>query len=123
MYSAHMIYMSKRVAELKQEPSGCPPHGLDWFEDTYQHHYPADLRTPYLFATLDSSWFGGQIMLEWSLEPWAPSLEVDLFRKVGNWHALNLTTDQEVAKQEIDLADADEWSWIVEQIQLMGGAT
>lgn len=96
---------------------GIPPahDGLDWLSEAFDCYYPDDLPPAYLFPTVE-----GRVLTEWSLEPWAPSLEIDLATKRGKWHALNLDTDAEDAK-ELDLANADDWQELAQRIRNLVG--
>jgi hypothetical protein len=91
------------------------PAALDWITTAFEERYPDDLRLPYLFPTP-----AGRALAEWSLAPWSLSLEIDLVAKRGYWHALNLDTDKE-AEKELDLASADDWTWLAEQVRSTGG--
>jgi len=112
-----------RVEELKLLQHGWldgkglapPPATLDWITAAFEERYPDDLRLPYLFPTP-----AGRLLAEWSPAPWSLSLEIDSVAKRGYWHALNLDTDGE-AEKELDLASADEWTWLAEQIRSKGG--
>ena len=113
-----------RVEELKQLQNGWldglgvapPPAVLDWITTVFEERYPDDLRLPYLFPTP-----AGQGLAEWALAPHSLSLEIDPVAKRGHWHALNLNTDAE-AEKELDLASADDWTWLEEQVRSRGGA-
>lgn len=85
--------------------------GLNWLATSFSLNYPDDLPSPYLFPTPE-----GGVLAEWSFEPWAPSLEIELHRKQGIWHALNLETDEETVKA-LDLTNTDDWKWLVEQLR------
>ncbi len=89
--------------------------GLDWLSEAFDCSYPDDLSLPFLFPTPD-----GHVLAEWSLGPWSPSLEVDLAKKRGEWHALHLETDEEETK-ELDLTNTDDWQWLAQQLRRFGG--
>jgi hypothetical protein len=113
----------KRLAELKLlvdgwlDGKGIAPssEGIDWLADTFDSYYPDSLAMPFLFPTPE-----GQILAEWSLRPWSPSIEINLVQKTGYWHVLNLKTDEEVDKQ-LDLTKSSSWIWLGQQIRTMGG--
>ncbi len=90
---------------------------LDWIATAFEENYPDDLRRPYLFPTP-----AGRVLAEWSLSPWSLSLEIDPAIKRGSWHALNIDTDGE-AEKELDLADADDWAWLADQVRSLSGAS
>jgi len=112
-----------RVEELKLLRHGwlhgkglAPAHvDLDWIAATFEERYPDDLRLPYLFPTP-----AGRVLAEWSLDPWSLTLEIDPLAKRGEWHALNVETEDEREK-DTDLAAAEEWAWIADQIRSAGG--
>jgi hypothetical protein len=112
-----------RLEELKElkigwlDGKGSPPShvGLNWLADSFDELYPSDSRRPYLFPTPE-----GNILAEWHLKPWAPSLEIDLSTKRAEWHALNLDTDVEASKK-LDLTKPEDWTWVAEQIRTLGG--
>lgn len=89
--------------------------GLDWLTGAFTRSYPDDLPLPYLFPTPE-----GHVLAEWAMKSWSPSLEIDLAKKRGAWHALNLDTDAEDTK-EIDLTNADHWEWLAQQIRNLSG--
>ncbi len=113
-----------RVEELKLLRHGwldgkgsAPSHtALDWFATAFEKQYPDNLRLPYLFPTPV-----GRILAEWSLGPWSLSLEFDPASKRGEWHSLNIDTDEEF-ERELDLATDDGWAWLAEQVRTVGGA-
>ncbi len=91
-------------------PSG---EGLDWLSRAFGQHYPEDLPLPFLYPTED-----GGIRVEWSREPNEVSLDINLTTHAAEWHALNMQTDAENTRS-VNLNEADDWEWLVEQIQKM----
>ncbi len=114
-----------RVDELKLlrdgwlDGAGTAPsqHGLDWLAEAFERHYPDGAPLPYLFPTPE-----GRILAEWSLKPWALSLDIDLAVKTGEWHALHLNTDAEESRG-LDLASATDWNWLTQQIRRFEAAS
>ncbi len=112
-----------RIDELKLlgtgwlDGKGVPPahEGLDWLVDSFDEYFPDDIRLPFLFPTPD-----GNMLAEWSLKSWAPSLEIDLSTKRGIWHVLNLDTDEE-NQQDLDLTQLQDWQWLSSEIRTLGG--
>ena len=86
--------------------------GLDWLEKSFNVMYPTDVALPYLFPTPE-----GRVLAEWSQPPWAPSVEIDLVGKSGDWHAVNLETDVEDTRT-LDLTNPSDWEWLAERIRL-----
>lgn len=107
-----------RIDELKLLKDGwldgkgiaLPQDGLNWLADSFDSYYSVDLPLPYLFPTPE-----GRILAEWSLKTWSLSLEVDLAKRSGEWHALNVVDDAE-ATRSLDLSDSKVWEWIAKHI-------
>ena len=87
--------------------------GLDWLSRSFKQHYPEDLPLPYLFPTEE-----GGVQAEWSLGPKEVSLEIELSSRSGEWHTLDMETN-EVSERTLNLEDAGDWKWLVEQIRQM----
>lgn len=102
--------MLERLLEIKALDAGWldgegiapDPDGIDWFIDTFQDGIPI----PYIYPIPD-----GGIQLEWSQTPAEITLEIGLKNHRGEWHSLNLETDEEESKT-LDLDDDDSWEWI-----------
>jgi hypothetical protein len=93
-----------------------PPEGLDWLASVLTSRYPPALPLPYAYPVEN-----GGIQLEWSIKHREISLEVDLSTKSGQWHALDLdTNDEEV--ERLDLASEAGWSWAVDRLGEIAGA-
>jgi len=110
-----------RLEELSALPDGwlegrgqAPPQaGLDWLGRAFDRYYPEDLPLPYLYPTEE-----GGVQAEWTLGPQETTLEIDLSTHRGQWHRLNLDTDEDEVK-DLDLDDTEAWSWVAEQLQHM----
>ena len=113
-----------RIDELKQLGPGwldgkglaISAQQLDWIAETFATYYPDDVKLPYLFPTLE-----GNLLAEWSLGKHAVSFEMDLKARTGDWHVLNLETDEEDASQ-FDLNSPKDWESIASEIKALGGA-
>lgn len=92
------------------------PEGLDWLTRTFEGHYPDHLPLPYLYPTAE-----GGVRAEWSVPPYEISLEVSIEDRHGQWHALNLQTDQEVLK-DLDLEDRSDLRWLAARIEELAAA-
>ena len=120
--AVHILDISARLNELRTlkdgwlEGKGSAPagEGLDWLTGAFQEHFPQNSVRPYLYPTAE-----GGVQAEWSLEPWEASLEIDLTSHRGQWHLLNLRTDQE-QHREINLNCDEDWSWLIAQIEHAG---
>jgi hypothetical protein len=85
-------------------------NALDWLAGVFQHNYSDDLDSPYLYPTAE-----GGVQVEWSAGDWEVTLEVNLEQRTGEWHALEMSSDDEVIR-ELNLDSSDDWTWISEEI-------
>jgi hypothetical protein len=92
-----------------------PSDGLDWLSKVFTAHYPDNLSQAYLYPVTE-----GGVRLEWSLGPRDVSLEVDLMKRSGEWHCLNLETDEDEATT-LRMETEDDWNWIVGRLQILSG--
>jgi hypothetical protein len=92
-----------------------PADGLDWLAEAVNERYADSLPLPYVYPVAE-----GGVRLEWSFGPNEVSLEIDLGRRAGEWHSLNLETDDEEARP-LKLDTKDDWGWIVERLQVLAG--
>jgi hypothetical protein len=84
--------------------------GIDWLSKTFQHNYADEYITPYIYPTPE-----GSVQVEWSVNDWEITLEVDLEQHQGQWHALNVVSEQE-EKKTLNLNKFDEWEWVTAEI-------
>jgi hypothetical protein len=89
--------------------------GLDWLAGAFTDRYPDDLRLPFIYPTAE-----GGIQAEWSLDPHEITLEIDLVSHQGEWHALNMVTGDEEAR-DLDLDAIEAWQWLAAQIRQRAG--
>ncbi len=100
-----------RIEELKTlkdgwlDGKGRAPHEqqLDWFARDFEAYYPADLPYPFIYPTPE-----GGLQVEWSGPQIELSLEADLAKRAGTWHALDMQSDDE-EHGNVDLSAADGW--------------
>jgi hypothetical protein len=92
------------------------PAGLDWLAGEIKSRYPEELPLPYVYPVAE-----GGVRLEWSITPHEVSLEIDLSRKSGEWHALNLHTDVDETRT-LNLDDVVAWDWMIRRLSQMVGA-
>lgn len=85
--------------------------GLDWLTDAFQRNYPDELTPPYLYPTAE-----GGIQAEWSVNGWEISLEINLDQHQGQWHALNMASEQEQEKT-LNLNEPADWQWMAKELQ------
>lgn len=87
--------------------------GLDWMAQQLDLHL-SGRTTPYLYPTLE-----GGVRAEWTLGRWEVSLDVDLVRKTGYWHALcmdSATWDAAEEEKSLKLSRHDDWQWIADRL-------
>ncbi|MFH1136218.1 MAG: hypothetical protein V1816_09045 [Pseudomonadota bacterium] len=84
--------------------------GLDWLADMFQRNYPDELTPPYLYPTAE-----GGVQAEWSVNGWEISLEIDLYQQQGQWHALDMSNEQEEEKT-LNLTESADWQWLATRI-------
>jgi hypothetical protein len=89
--------------------------GLDWLARVFEQHFSDDLRLPYLYPTAE-----GGIQAEWAAGKTEVSLEIDLERRSGEWHQVNLDTASEEAR-ELQLSKSEAWTWLNDRLRELGG--
>lgn len=112
-----------RIDELRQLGSGWldgkgvppPSDGLDWLAHAWDTQLPHDLPFPCLFPTPE-----GGVLAEWQLEPWLPSLEIDLSTRQADWHEMNVKTNDEET-QSLNLRQQDDWVWLAKRVRDLQG--
>lgn len=115
-------HFQDRIAELKKLRKGWydnklgePLNGvaLDMIASLFAANYTAfNLKGPYVYPTLDSS-----IQLEWDVKRWRISLEIDLGTLKGEFYALELDSDEEVIKDDLDMNRPQDWQWVSKWLQ------
>ena len=87
--------------------------GLDWLHDAFESNYPAQMPLPHLYPTEK-----GGVRAEWSSDPREITLEFNLETQMGEWHELNLESD-DVSERTLNCDDAADWQWLVDRIKGM----
>ncbi len=90
-----------------------PTNGLEWLNDAFECNYTDEVPVPHLYPTE-----AGGVHAEWSLDPNEISLDVNLETRLGEWHVLNLTSD-DVSERTLNFNDAADWQWLVDRIKGM----
>ena len=91
-------------------PSGA---GLIWLREAFEYNYPDELPVPHLYPTE-----AGGVHAEWSLDPNEITLDVNLGTRLGEWHVLNMTSD-DATERKLNFNDAADWQWLVDRIKGM----
>lgn len=115
--------VSGRLDEFRRLKNGwlegrgvAPNHdGLGWFSAGFDQYFPDDLPLPHVYPTPD-----GGLQAEWTLASNEISLEVDLSMRRGEWHRLDLSTDEKDARG-LNLDVHRDWGWFIAEIRRMGG--
>lgn len=111
--------VSARLEELQElkdgwlDGKGIAPiaSGLNWLSEEFDKHFPDKLPLPLIFPTAE-----GFVQAEWSIQSNEISLEIDLMKHSGHWHALDLTSDDEKSVTlEFDTPGA--WDFIIGEIE------
>ncbi len=112
-----------RVDELKLLRDGwldgkgrAPTHAdLDWLVNMLGSHFSDDTPLPYLYPTIE-----GDVRAEWPIKPYELSIHIDLEHRVGEWHSLNMDTDEEQFKK-LDLKEPRDWEWLSKELRQLAG--
>ncbi len=112
-----------RLAELSQllkpgwyngQGRAIDSNGLTWLMLAIEGHYDHDLRLPFLYPTPE-----GMVRAEWSLDDFDISLEIDVEKKIGEWHVLELATDDDHS-ETILLSDDGNWKTVSDKLRRFG---
>lgn len=89
-----------------------PSEGLDWLINIFHpRRYPNALYSlTYIYSTED-----GGVRFEWPLSPYEASLDINLKTHVGEWHSLNMETD-ECETRTLNLDDYTDYLWLIGRI-------
>ena len=85
--------------------------GLDWMIEKFQILSVFRIPIPYLYPTES-----GGVQAEWSLNQREISLEIDLDKKIADWHDLDLDTDV-VIERPVNCERLEDWFWILERLK------
>ncbi len=115
--------LTVRLAELRLlkdnwlEGTGCAPHtaGIDWLCDKLSRSFPQHLPLPFLYPTP-----AGGIRLEWSVDPYDITLDIDLADHTANLHELNLSSDED-REERLNLDEPADWERLGQQIRSVAG--
>ena len=109
------IYDLRQLKDGWLEGQGKAPskEGLDWLSQAFDKHYSGDLPLPYLYPTEP-----GGVQAEWSLGRNEITLEIDLAKHSGYFHALHMKDDTEETRH-LDLGSETHWIDLKELITSM----
>lgn len=91
--------------------------GINWIESTLHRYIPSGFPRIYLYPTET-----GGILMEWSIKSNEASIEVNLESRIGIWHVLNMQSG-EGDERALDLDQATDWQWIVDQVDSLRTVT
>ena len=108
----------EELAELQNgwlDGKGIAPNGdgLLWLTKEFDVNFSPVLPLPYLYPTAE-----GGVQAEWSIGNWEASLEVNLDKKHGEWHAFNVKTNQ-CFEQSWDLSDSNAWQAFNQKLEAL----
>jgi predicted helicase len=112
-------YSMKRLENLEDgwmdgEGKSLPKDGLQWFTNQFNNFFH-NAPMPLVYPTHE-----GGLSLEWKIKRYDISLEVDMENHSGYWHSFHLDKKKTV-ERDIDLTDAAQWEWIIEQLHSVKG--
>ena len=81
---------------------------LDWLRAQLYNYYPNDLACIYIYPTPE-----GGILLEWHIDHFYFSLEIDFKARTGYWHVLNTETDKD-EERNLDMNYKESWNFLVD---------
>ncbi len=90
---------------------------LDWLADAFQRHYPDEIPLPYLYPTAE-----GGVQAEWSFDVWEATLEIDIDHYRGEWHLLEMISEEEEV-HSLNLNESEDWQWLVSEISKLAGSS
>ncbi|HHY67762.1 MAG TPA: hypothetical protein GX517_11310 [Alicyclobacillus sp.] len=85
--------------------------GLRWFGERFSQLFPEDLPLPYVYPTIE-----GHLRLEWTFGTQEVSLEVRLDDHLGQWHVLDVDTDEEQSRQ-LNLEEDRDWTYVFSNLK------
>ena len=85
--------------------------GLRALSEAFEENFASDLPLPYLYPTPE-----GGVLAEWTLEPWAVSLEIEIPSQTAQYQAANLSSD-ESTDLELNLSDVSGWTALNEALK------
>ena len=96
---------------LDGEGIAMPAEGLDWLAAGFEKYYPEELPLPHIYPTPP-----GGAQLEWTLGSHEVNIEVDLTKRVGEWHELDVSSGRD-EMDSLDLTASAGWSTLLERIR------
>ena len=84
---------------------------LKWLEETWHEITPVYWKMAYFCPMVE-----GGIHIEWPYRPCDMSLEIDLKTRIGYFHVLNLETNEDFEKDNIDLNLESGWQELIELV-------
>ena len=86
---------------------------LDWLHEAFECKFPLDAPEPHIYPTEN-----GGVQAEWSIGPNEITLDIDLETHLGDWHVLEMESD-DVSEQTLNCNDDADWRWLVDRIKAL----
>ena len=83
---------------------------LDWFLENFEKNYNDELPLPYIFPTAE-----GNIQLEWEIDNYDISLEIDFGIHSAEWHNYNQESDT-YESDNLNLEQVSGWESLCEKL-------
>ncbi len=84
---------------------------LTALSEEFEKNFDAALPLPHLYPTPE-----GDVFAEWTLGPWAVSLEIELKTQAARYEALNLSTD-DAEELSLDLSEPSGWASLNDELR------
>ncbi len=88
------------------------PEGLAWLQDAVSKWF-FGAPVPFVYPTPE-----GAVQFEWDIGPYRPSLEIDLETHSGEWHCLDLGSNESY-ERDLALESPQDWAWLGSELHLL----
>jgi len=89
---------------------------LDWLAATWERHQSDTLAFPAIYPT-----YAGEVQAEWSFGHHEVILRIDAKLHRGQYHYMNMQSDDDDVMRELDLDNAEEWNWVFQKVAELQG--
>ena len=113
-FGAQLDYLRElHVGWLDGDGKAPSSDGLKWLRNAFECNYTDKLPLPHLYPTEK-----GGVQAEWSLDPNEITLDVNLETRLGEWHVLDMESDDE-SECTLNCDDSTDGKWLVDRIKGM----